>query len=41
MARYLTWLMREAPKLDLSVENQVAQLLPINAPEVCRVVKSV
>ena len=39
--RYLTWLMYEAPKLNLSVEDQVVQLLPINAPEVCRVVKGV
>ena len=39
--RYLTWLMREAPKLDLGAEEQISRLLPVNAPEECRVKKSV
>ena len=39
--RYLTWLMREAPKLDLGAEEQIAGLLPANAPEECRVIKGV
>ncbi len=39
--RYLTWLRHEAPKMNLSVEDQVAGLLPINALEECRVVKGV
>ncbi|MGI6227853.1 MAG: transposase domain-containing protein [Peptococcales bacterium] len=34
--RYLAWLMHEVPKLNLSVEDQAAQLLPIKAPEKCR-----
>ena len=34
--RYLTWLMREAPKLDMHADDQVARLLPINAPLECR-----
>ena len=39
--RYLTWLMREAPKLDLGAEEQIARLLPVNAPEECRIKKSI
>jgi transposase len=39
--RYLAWLMREAPKLDMGSAEQVAMLLPINAPEGCRVKKGV
>ena len=39
--RYLTWLMREAPKLDMRADEQVARLMPVNAPEECRVRKSV
>ena len=39
--RYLTWLMQEALILDLSVEDQAARLLPVNAPEECRVIKGV
>ena len=39
--RYLTRLMREAPKLDLGEEEQIAGLLPANAPEKCRVIKGV
>ena len=39
--RYLTWLMREAPKLDMSMDVQVARLMPINAPDECRVIKNV
>ena len=34
--RYLTWLMHEAPKLDVGVDEQVARLLPGNAPEECK-----
>ena len=34
--RYLSWLMHEAPKLNVDVEEQVARLLPMNAPEECR-----
>ena len=37
--RYLTWLMHEAPKLDMGSVEQVAKLLPVNAPEGCRVRK--
>ena len=39
--RYLTWLMREAPNLDMSDAQQVAQLMPVNAPVDCRVKKGV
>ena len=39
--RYLTWLMHEAPKLDLGAEEQIARLLPVNAPEECRVKRGV
>ena len=39
--RYLTWLMREAPRLDMRADEQVARLMPVNAPEECRVRKSV
>lgn len=39
--RYLTWLMHEAPKLDMHVEDQVARLLPANAPAGCRSLRSV
>ena len=38
--RYLTWLMHEAPLLDMSIDDHVARLMPINAPIVCRVNKS-
>ena len=39
--RYLTWLMHEAPKLDMGTEEQVARLMPVNAPVECNVNKSV
>ena len=39
--RYLTWLMREAPNLDMSDAQLVAQLMPVNAPVDCRVKKGV
>ena len=39
--RYLTWLMHEAPSLDMGKDDQVARLMPINAPNVCRVNQSV
>ncbi len=39
--RYLAWLMHEVPRMDLSAEEQIAGLLPVNAPEVCRVKKGV
>ncbi len=39
--RYLTWLMHEAPKLNLGAEEQIARLLPVNAPEECRVKRGV
>ena len=39
--RYLTWLMHEAPKLDMGAHDQVAMLMPVNAPVECRVNKSV
>ena len=39
--RYLTWLMREAPNLDMGDAQQVAQLMPVNAPVDCRVKKGV
>lgn len=34
--RYLTWLMHEAPKLDMNEEDQVAGLMPGNAPKECK-----
>ena len=34
--RYLTWLMHKAPKLDMEAEEQVAGLMPGNAPVECR-----
>lgn len=39
--RCLTWLMHEAPKLDMKAEEQVAGLLPGNVPEECRAKKSI
>ena len=39
--RYLTWLMHEAPKLDMNADDQVVMLLPANAPAGCRSLKSV
>ena len=30
--RYLTWLMHEASMLDMSMDDQAARLIPINAP---------
>ena len=39
--RYLAWLMHEAPKLDMRIEEQVEKLLPVNAPEQCRMIKGV
>lgn len=39
--RYLAWLMHEVPRMDLSAEEQIAGLLSVNAPEVCRVKKGV
>ena len=39
--RYLTWLLHEAPKLDMGIEEQIEKLLPVNAPEECRVKKGV
>ena len=35
--RYLTWLMKEAPKMNMGDDQQVTQLLPVNAPVECRV----
>jgi transposase len=34
--RYLTWLMHEAPMLDLRKDDQVARLMPNNVPDQCR-----
>ena len=39
--RYLTWLMHEAPKLDMDAHDQVVMLMPVNAPVDCRVNKCV
>ena len=39
--RYLTWLLHEAPKLNMGIEEQIEKLLPVNAPEECRVKKGV
>jgi transposase len=39
--RYLTWLMHKAPKLDMDAHDQVAMLMPVNAPVECKVNKSV
>lgn len=39
--RYLTWLMREAPRLDMNEDDQARNRLPANAPETCRVKRSV
>ena len=39
--RYLTWLMHEAPKLDMGANDQVAMLMPVHAPVECRVNKCV
>ena len=38
--RYLTWLMREATKLDMSDAQQAARLMPVNAPVECRAKKA-
>jgi hypothetical protein len=34
--RYLTWVLKTAPTLDMKDCDQVEKLLPINAPEECR-----
>ena len=34
--RYLTWVLRTAPTLDMTDCDQVERLLPMNAPEECR-----
>lgn len=39
--RYLTWLMHEAPKLDVRISEHVARLMSANAPEECRDKKGV
>ena len=39
--RYLTWLMHEVPKRDMNANDQVAMLMPVNAPVECNVNKSV
>ena len=37
--RYLTWVLKTAPRLDMKDCDQVEKLLPSNAPEECRVGK--
>ena len=39
--RYLTWVLRTAPTLDMTDCDQVEKLLPMNAPEECRAGKRV
>lgn len=39
--RYLTWLMHEAPKLDMQIPEHAARLMPGNAPEECKSRKGV
>ena len=34
--RYLTWVLRTAPTLDMTDCDQVERLLPMNEPEECR-----
>jgi hypothetical protein len=34
--RYLTWVLKNAPKMDMKNPRQVDTLLPMNAPEECR-----
>ena len=34
--RYLTWVLRTAPTLDMTDSDQVEKLLPMNAPDECR-----
>ncbi len=34
--RYLTWVFKTAPMIDMKDCDQVEKLLPINAPEKCR-----
>ena len=40
-SRYLTWLMHKAPMLDLSKDDQVVRLMPVNTPDDCKVNKGV
>ena len=35
--RYLTWLLKNVAKTDLSADESIQALLPWNAPEECRV----
>ena len=37
--RYLTWVLKTAPVLDMKISEQVKTLLPMNAPAECRVAK--
>ena len=37
--RYLTWILRTAPTLDITDCDQVERLLPVNAPQECQVGK--
>lgn len=34
--RYLTWVLRIAPTLDMTDCDQVEKLMPMNAPDICR-----
>ncbi len=34
--RYLTWVLRTAPTLDMTDCDQVEKLMPMNAPDICR-----
>ena len=34
--RYLTWVLRTAPTLDITDCDQVEKLMPMNAPDICR-----
>ena len=34
--RYLTWVLKTAPTLDMADSDQVETLLPIHAPDQCR-----
>ena len=34
--RYLTWVLRTAPTLNMTDCDQVEKLMPINAPDTCR-----
>ena len=39
--RYLTWILRIAPTLDMTDCDQVEKLMPMNAPDICRAGKQV